>query len=139
MASKKNKKQRNAKPPKKNDSSKVSPWEALMRVGLRSLSTGRFWQFCITVIFVTVAYKIDSSDWVRIIDLMLGNRVMSVVPWFGWVVTVAVAIFIHRLQRSTHLAEIERVVEERNALQSKLAGPHFESSKLQIGDSKANL
>lgn len=89
-------------------------------IGLRALTTGRFWQFCFLLVVLFFIWRIQSNDWVEIAKLFLTSYVYSGLGWVLWVVTTIVAIVVHRAQRKQYLAEIDRITAERNRLQEQL-------------------
>lgn len=91
---------------------------AFKAIGIRSLTTGRFWQFCFLLVLLVLVWRIESADWVKISELFLKSYVYSGLGWVLWGITVVVALLLHRSMRARYLAEIERVSEERNKAQA---------------------
>lgn len=104
---------------------------AFKAIGVRALSTGKFWQFCFLIICLAVGAKINSGDWVKIVELFLKNSVYAGLGWVLWGITIVMAVVIHRTQRGIYQREIDRLSTERNDLQQQLLGP-----KTQIQHSK---
>lgn len=77
-------------------------WAGVVKaLGLRSLSSGKFWQFCFLVIIVAMIWRIESTDWVKIADLLLRSRFVAAIGWFLWVGTIFVAIMFHKIAKES--------------------------------------
>ena len=98
---------------------------AFKAIGIRALSTGKFWQFCFLVICVVVGARINSGDWAKIAELFLKSHVYSGLGWVLLAITIVMAVVIHRTQRGIYQREIDRLSSERNDLQQQLLGTRF--------------
>lgn len=97
-------------------------------IGLKALTTGRFWQFCFLLIILAFAQRIESSDWVRIAELFLGSDLIRTLGWGLLGISIGVSIGIFQIQRTIYKKEIARLVDHRNDLQKQLARQPFASS-----------
>jgi hypothetical protein len=107
-------------------------WSVAKALGLRALTTGKFWQFCFLIILVALIWKVDSADWVRIVQLILGSPVVAVLGWLIAGVLLFGAVIGFRAQRRLYWLEITRLARERNALQEKLLGGKVQKSEFEI-------
>ena len=104
---------------------------AFKAIGVRALSTGKFWQFCFLVFCLVVGLRINSGDWVKVAELFLKSHVYAGLGWSLCAITIIIAIVIHRTQQGVYQREIDRLSTERNDLQQQLLG-----TKTQIQHSK---
>jgi hypothetical protein len=104
-------------------------WAGTVRaIGIRALSTGKFWQFCCLVVLVWWVWQIKSEHWVEIARLFLVTQFYAGLGWVLFAISVIFGVFFHRAQRSMYLLEIDRISEEKTKLQEKLI-PHAKPSK----------
>ena len=100
-------------------------------IGVKALVTGQFWPFCISFVALLLAYRIESSDWVRIVDLVLSNSAVAAGGWgLAGVITIAAIVFIN-FQRRVCKKEMDRLVDHRNDLQQQLSVVTFASSEFR--------
>lgn len=99
---------------------------AVKAIGIRALSSGKFWQFCFLCVLLALIYRIQSPDWVKIVDLFLSSPLYAGLGWLLWVITIFVAVVIHRFQRRILHDEIDRLSTDRNELQQRLIGSNTE-------------
>ncbi len=75
-------------------------WAACVKaLGLRALATGKFWQFCFAAVGVVIARQIQSSDWVKIAELIIGSQVYSALGWILFVLAIIIGMSVQKLQR----------------------------------------
>lgn len=120
-------------PPSPQSDWKVEAVTSLRAIALRSLTTGKFWQFVFGCVLIFWVRQIDSADWVKIAELFVESELYCGLGWSLWVATILIAVAFHRIQRRSYLAEIERLVEQRHSLEEKvtklLGNSNFKSSK----------
>lgn len=115
---------------KKTPTKSPDTWPGTFKaIGLKALTTGYFWHFCFLCIMLSFAWHIDSKDWVEIVKAVLANAWIAAIGWGLFGFTVVMSIGLLKFQRETYRSEIERLVEERNRLQEKVAGPLIASSR----------
>lgn len=102
---------------------------AAKAIGLRALSSGKFWQFCFLCVLIAFAFNIKSPDWVKIAELFLLSYLYSGLAWILWVATIVIAVVLHKAQRRRYLGEIERLARDRDKLQDQLTGTTLQHSK----------
>jgi hypothetical protein len=103
-------------------------WSVVKALGLRALTTGKFWQFCGMVILVALIWRIDSPDWVKISELILRSPLFIALGWFLFVGLIMASVVLFNASRRMYLAEIQRLVEERNRLQGQLLDGNIQRS-----------
>lgn len=102
---------------------------AFKAIGLRALSSGKFWQFCFLCVLIAFSFNIKSADWVRIAELFASSYVYNCLGWGLWIITTLIAVIIHKDQRKRYLGEIQRLSDDRNQLQERLIGDNLQHSK----------
>ena len=74
-------------------------------------------------------WRIESADLVEIARLFVESPVYSILGWVLFAATSLVSVLVFRVLRNVYSGELERVVAERNELQSQLTNGNVASSK----------
>lgn len=105
-------------------------WPAVFKaIALKTIATGKFWQFGWFVVMGLLSWRIESADLVAIARLFVGSPVYSIAGWLLFTTTAVVSVLVFRVLRTVYSGELERVVAERNDLQKQLTNGNVASSK----------
>lgn len=111
------------KPPEEN-------WPTVFKaIALKTIATGKFWQLGWFVVMGLLIWRIESADLVEIARLFVESPVYSILGWVLFAATSLVSVLVFRVLRNVYSGELERVVAERNELQSQLTNGNVASSK----------
>lgn len=99
----------------------LTGWEVAQNLGFKALSTGYPIVFIPPLTLIAIFYFVPNDEKRPFLEGMINN---SAVFWSGWVASAVLICvwFVHvKWLKSRSEAEICRVSEERNKLQSQLA------------------
>lgn len=114
-----------ATPKKKREENAASVFKA---IALKTLSTGKFWQFGWFVILGLLIWRTESSDLVKIAKLFVESPVFTLLGWLMFALTSISSAVVFKALRKAYSAELDRVVGERNELQKQLTNGNITSS-----------
>jgi hypothetical protein len=95
-------------------------WNTIRSIGIRSLSSGKFWQFCGLLVLLYFIHSLESGDKVEIVKLVVSAPLFHVLGWALALLLAVGCVIVHAVIRKEYLREIERLSKERDALQEKL-------------------